>query len=537
MKRKILAAGMLLAGIIAFAGTCTIQHTSLNTFGGNKVFGGEIHNDSGADFLQHKVHVAFFNSSNQLISEQSVTPCLRSLPNGGVDYFSASDIDLGRVRAGAPGVRQPAHGRYAGQRQRVVSAGVFVTRYRHDAHGHRHVQEHRRDAAQCPRRLRCRVRQQRQRRRRRAGRVAGRPGAERERHLQHYATVTDSTVDGEPRRPARRRPARQHADPADLEHGARRDALGDGHRRPQRARPTPATATSTPTRRRPPQRRRSRSGMQYRPRARTKGIAWMRSPLLADHARSRRARTQSHLPAITRLSRGFSEGGRGGYVNQHHRRAERASSNERGMLKHPFYQAWQRGELTLEHLRGYAGQYYHHVLAFPQYVSAAHAICPDQRERQELLENLIEEERGDENHPELWLRFAEGVGATARTSSRARRCRRRHGSSTPSATPRCAAPSPRPAPRSTSTSRRCPKSRRRRSPASSSSTASSDERSLQFFEVHIGADEIHSQVGAGMVRRHTPDAARARPCSPPARECADALWGFLDGVHREYVAA
>src|SRR5205823_4040424 len=83
---------------------------------------------------------------------------------------------------------------------------------------------------------------------------------------------------------------------------------------------------------------------------------------------------------------------------------------ERSLLKHPFYRAWQAGELTLEHLRGYAGQYYAHVLAFPQYVSGAHAICPDQGERQELLENLIEEERGEENHPELWLRFAEGVG-------------------------------------------------------------------------------------------------------------------------------
>src|SRR5207249_8719583 len=85
---------------------------------------------------------------------------------------------------------------------------------------------------------------------------------------------------------------------------------------------------------------------------------------------------------------------------------------ERSLLKHPFYRAWQAGELTLEQLRGYASQYYAHVLAFPQYVSAAHAICPDQGERQELLENLIEEERGDENHPELWLRFAEGVGAS-----------------------------------------------------------------------------------------------------------------------------
>ena len=27
-----------------------------------------------------------------------------------------------------------------------------------------------------------------------------------------------------------------------------------------------------------------------------------------------------------------------------------------------------------------------------------------------LLDNLIDEEKGSENHPELWMRFAEGMG-------------------------------------------------------------------------------------------------------------------------------
>ena len=64
-----------------------------------------------------------------------------------------------------------------------------------------------------------------------------------------------------------------------------------------------------------------------------------------------------------------------------------------------------------------------------------------------------------------------------------------------------------------------------------------DERTLQFFEVHIGADEIHAEVGAGMVRRHVTDAPEREVVLAPARECADALWGFLDGCYREYVAA
>src|SRR6185436_16851915 len=57
-----------------------------------------------------------------------------------------------------------------------------------------------------------------------------------------------------------------------------------------------------------------------------------------------------------------------------------------------------------------AKQYYAHVKAFPTYVSAVHSRCDDLKVRQLLLENLIEEERGENNHPELWLRFAESLG-------------------------------------------------------------------------------------------------------------------------------
>ena len=81
------------------------------------------------------------------------------------------------------------------------------------------------------------------------------------------------------------------------------------------------------------------------------------------------------------------------------------------MLTHPFYQMWNEGKLTKEILAEYARQYYAHVKAFPTYVSAVHSNCDDLPTRQILLENLIEEEKGDENHPELWLRFAESVGA------------------------------------------------------------------------------------------------------------------------------
>ncbi len=80
------------------------------------------------------------------------------------------------------------------------------------------------------------------------------------------------------------------------------------------------------------------------------------------------------------------------------------------LLKHEFYQAWNRGELSLKTLQIYAKEYYGHVAAFPRYISAIHSLCENIKDRQVLLDNLIDEEQGEENHPELWLKFAEGVG-------------------------------------------------------------------------------------------------------------------------------
>src|SRR4029078_2665356 len=89
------------------------------------------------------------------------------------------------------------------------------------------------------------------------------------------------------------------------------------------------------------------------------------------------------------------------------------------LLKHPFYLAWTRGELSREALADYARQYYQHVAAFPTYLSAVHAKCDDQSIRKELLNNLIDEEAGSPNHPELWLNFAEGLGISVRDAQTA----------------------------------------------------------------------------------------------------------------------
>src|SRR2546421_4429333 len=89
------------------------------------------------------------------------------------------------------------------------------------------------------------------------------------------------------------------------------------------------------------------------------------------------------------------------------------------LLKHPFYLAWARGELSRAALADYARQYYQHVAAFPTHLSAIHANCDDQSTRKELLNNLIDEEAGSPNHPELWLNFADGLGISGRDAQNA----------------------------------------------------------------------------------------------------------------------
>lgn len=89
------------------------------------------------------------------------------------------------------------------------------------------------------------------------------------------------------------------------------------------------------------------------------------------------------------------------------------------LLCHPFYQAWAAGTLTREDLREYARQYYHHVQAFPSYL-AEFALRLDEGElRRAVLSNMCDEKgitagsgREAVPHSELWLDFAEGMGAS-----------------------------------------------------------------------------------------------------------------------------
>jgi pyrroloquinoline-quinone synthase len=87
------------------------------------------------------------------------------------------------------------------------------------------------------------------------------------------------------------------------------------------------------------------------------------------------------------------------------------------LLCHPFYKAWSAGELTVDDLRAYGRDYYHHVEAFPAYLAEL-AIRLDEGElRRTVLANMADEKglpdsSGQDSvpHSELWLDFVEGIG-------------------------------------------------------------------------------------------------------------------------------
>src|SRR3989475_12306803 len=84
------------------------------------------------------------------------------------------------------------------------------------------------------------------------------------------------------------------------------------------------------------------------------------------------------------------------------------------LLCHPFYKAWSAGELSRDDLREYACQYYHHVAAFSTYLAQFAVRLEDGELRQAVLANMADEKglrAGETPHAELWLDFAEGMGA------------------------------------------------------------------------------------------------------------------------------
>ena len=78
---------------------------------------------------------------------------------------------------------------------------------------------------------------------------------------------------------------------------------------------------------------------------------------------------------------------------------------ERSLLKHPFYQMWSDGKLSLESLKGYAKEYFQIVKSVPSFMTPIINQAPVSL-RDELKSNQEEEIE----HIKPWMRFATALG-------------------------------------------------------------------------------------------------------------------------------
>jgi pyrroloquinoline-quinone synthase len=206
------------------------------------------------------------------------------------------------------------------------------------------------------------------------------------------------------------------------------------------------------------------------------------------------------------------------------------------LLCHPYYRAWSAGELTRDDLREYATGYYHHVAAFPTYLSALHSRLEDGPLRRSLLRNLCEEEIEGRPHSEMWLDFAEGMGADrAAVGERAPMPEVealveefRHVASTGSTAEALAA--------FYAYESQIPRIAKEKA-AGLTERYGADNRTAGYFKLHQSADVQHSEVWRELLAREVaahPEQAEAGIAQ--AEHTAQSLWRVLDAMEERRLA-
>ncbi len=213
------------------------------------------------------------------------------------------------------------------------------------------------------------------------------------------------------------------------------------------------------------------------------------------------------------------------------------------LLKHPFYQAWNEGTLSIEVLQKYASEYYHHVAAFPHYINEIMSLCESKEDKEVLKGNLLDElglkdstsdfsmsdkdTWGQENHPELWLRFSEGIGSTrdikdqpVLESTRALvngyfdLVRKDYATGLGALY---------------AYEEQTPEVSRSKIDGLKCNYGVSDAKTLKFFTVHQESDEWHREELEGLIAKLTTDEKKRFESGAIAG--AKLLWGFLDGMN------
>jgi pyrroloquinoline-quinone synthase len=78
---------------------------------------------------------------------------------------------------------------------------------------------------------------------------------------------------------------------------------------------------------------------------------------------------------------------------------------ERSLLKHPFYEMWSDGKLTVESLAGYSKEYFQLVKAVPSFMTPIIANAPES-----VIAELIDNQQEETEHIRPWIKFAGELG-------------------------------------------------------------------------------------------------------------------------------
>lgn len=207
---------------------------------------------------------------------------------------------------------------------------------------------------------------------------------------------------------------------------------------------------------------------------------------------------------------------------------DRATTHAR-LLDHPFYKAWGAGTLTRADLSYYATQYWRQVEAFPGYLQRIADRLPGGTAKQSVLANLADER--DDDHPGLWIDFAEALGIDEATvtgapiESETAACVNAFGTAMSAASPAFALgmlygyESQTPAVADTKV-------------AGLREHYGLDGSGVTYFELHGELDVAHSAEMASAIDTIVSDETAAMDAEAGARAGAEAIWGLLDGVVR-----
>ena len=204
------------------------------------------------------------------------------------------------------------------------------------------------------------------------------------------------------------------------------------------------------------------------------------------------------------------------------------------LLGHSFYQRWQAGQLEKTELQGYSKEYYSFENEFSRFVSAIHSRCEDLPMRQQLLENLIHEEQGEDNHPALWKKFAEGLGVSETEleqhfhSDATQHLLKTYRDLCQNGTVEEGLAA------LYAYERQQPDVARQKIDGLKRFYNINEASTLAFFQVHQTTDVYHSETEAALLERICQDEASQKRAVAAAEKALLALNEFLTGVERRY---